>query len=83
MDHGILLAHELQLTQIIVESDSLNAIQAINEGAMGSNMVHIIQGIIQVSVSFKSCLFKHINRSFNSMAHELAQHARRSGFQRL
>ena len=75
LEHGILLAHELQLTRIIVESNSLNAIQAINEGAMGSNMGHIIQGIIQVSVSFKSCLFKHINRSFNSMAHELAQHA--------
>ena len=83
LEHGILLAQELHLARVIVESDSLNAIQAINEGATGSNLGHIIQGILQVSVSFESCLFKHINRSFNTVAHELAQHARRSGLHRL
>lgn len=83
LEHGILLAQELHLARVIVEFDSLNAIQAINEGATGGSLGHILQGILQVSVSFESCLFKHINRSFNTVAHKLAQHARRTGFHRL
>ena len=46
LEHGILFAQELHLAQVIVESDSLNVIQAINEGATGSSMGHIIQGIL-------------------------------------
>lgn len=46
LEHGILFAQELHLTRVIVESDSLNVIQAINEGATGSSMGHIIQGIL-------------------------------------
>ena len=83
LEHGILLAQELHLARVIVESDSLNAVRAINEGATGGSLGHILQGILQVSVSFESCLFKHINRSFNTVAHELAQHARRSSLHRL
>ena len=79
MEHGIIFAQELQLSRVIIESNSLNAIQAINVGATGNSFWHLIQGILQVSDSFESCLFKHINRSFNLVAHELAHYARRSG----
>ena len=74
LEHGILLAQELHLAWVIVESNSLNAIQAINEGATGGSLGHILQGILQVSVSFESCLFKHINRSFNTPWKGVAPH---------
>ena len=83
LEHDILLAQELQLSRVIVEFNSLNAIQVINDGATKSSFGHLIQGILQVSNSFESCLFKHINKSFNSVAHELAQHAQRSSLQHL
>ena len=78
LEHGVLLAQEIQLSRIIIESDSLNAIQAIHDKATGSSYGHIVQGILQVSESFETCLFKHLSRNFNSVAHELAQLARRS-----
>ena len=83
LEHGVLLAQELQLSRVIIESDSLNAIQAVHDKATGSNYGHIVQGILQVSESFETCLFKHLSRNFNSVAHELAQLARRPGTQHL
>nr|POE52991.1 hypothetical protein CFP56_06853 [Quercus suber] len=78
VEQGVVLAQELQLPRVIVESDSSNVIQAIQEKATGSSFGHIIQRILQTCESFESCFFKHLSRNFNSVAHELAQHARRS-----
>ena len=83
LEQGVLLAQELQLSRIILESDSLNVIQAIHDKATGSSYGHIVQGILQASESFESCIFKHLSRNFNTVAHELAQLARRSGTQHL
>ena len=83
LEQGVLLAQELQLPRVIVESDSSNVIQAIQEKATGSSSGHIIQRILQTCESFESCFFKHLSRNFNTVAHELAQHARRSGSQHL
>ena len=83
LEQGVLLAQELQLSRIILESNSLNVIQAIHDKATGSSYGHIVQGILQASESFESCLFKHLSRNFNTVAHELAQLARRSGTQHL
>nr|XP_023876543.1 uncharacterized protein LOC111988969 [Quercus suber] len=83
LEHGALLAQELQLSKVIFELDSLNVIQAVHDKATGSSYGHIVQDILQVSESFETCLFKHLNRNFNSIAHELAQLARRSGTQHL
>ncbi|XP_075674920.1 uncharacterized protein LOC142644128 [Castanea sativa] len=83
LKQGVLLAQELQLPRVIIKSDSSNAIQAIQDKATGSSFEHLIQGILRASVSFENCLFKHLSRNFNTVAHELAQHARRSGTQQL
>ena len=64
---------------VIFESDALAVIQAVNDKAAGSMYGHLIQGILQVCKSFESCHFKHLSRSFNSVTHELAQYARRTG----
>ena len=78
LEQGILFAQELQLPRVIFEFDALAFIQEVNDKAMGSMYGHLIRGILQVSESFESCHFKHLSRSFNSVAHELAQHARRT-----
>ncbi|KAK9983319.1 hypothetical protein SO802_032844 [Lithocarpus litseifolius] len=46
LKQGVLLAQELQLPRVIFESDSLAAIQAINDRAMGNNFGHLIQGFL-------------------------------------
>ncbi|XP_075659148.1 uncharacterized protein LOC142629034 [Castanea sativa] len=79
IEQGVLLAQELQLPQVIVESDSLATIQALNEKATESTFGHLIQGILRVCDSFESYHFKHLSRSYNAVAHELAQYARRTG----
>ena len=42
LEHGVLLAQELQLSRIIIESDSQNAIQVVQDKATGSNYGHIV-----------------------------------------
>ena len=79
LEQGVLFAQELQLPRVIFESDALAVIQAVNDKATGSFYGHLIQGILQNCESFESCHFKHLNRRFNSVAHELAHHARRTG----
>ena len=79
LEQGVLFAQELQLPRVIFESDALAVIQAVNDKDTGSFFGHLIQGILQNCESFESCHFKHLNRRFNSVAHELAQHARRTG----
>ena len=76
MEQGILLAQELQLSQVILESDALVVVQALNDNSTGSELGHILQGIQLVRESFEFCSFKHVNRDFNVVAHELAQLAR-------
>ena len=79
LEQGVLFAQELQLPRVIFESDALAVIQAVNDKATGSLFGHLIHGILQNCESFESYHFKHLNRRFNSVAHELAQHARRTG----
>ena len=79
LEQGVLFAQELQLPRVIFESDALAVIQAVNDKATGSMYGHLIQGILQVCESFESCHFKHLSRSFNSVAHELARYTRRIG----
>ncbi|KAL0012711.1 hypothetical protein SO802_007819 [Lithocarpus litseifolius] len=83
MEHGILLAQEMQLTHVIFESDASNVIDTINDSALGSSVGHIIQDIIQAKASFVFCSFRHLIRDFNYAAHELALLARRTGSHQL
>jgi len=67
------------LPRVVFESNSLAAIQAINDKAIGSTFGHLIQGILQVCDSFESCHFKHLSKNHNTVAHELAQYDWRTG----
>ena len=81
--HGILLARDLQLSQVILESDALVAIQDINNKYTGSSSGNLIMDILHICSSFESCSLQHISRDFNQVAHELAHYARRTGFSQL
>ena len=80
VEQGLLLARELQLSRVMLESDALSVINAINDSTFGAYYGHIIQDISHAQSTFHFCSFKHLNRSFNSAAHELAQFTRRNGY---
>ena len=73
---GVLLAMEMEVTHVIIESDALSIIQAINDGVFGGELGHIIQNIREASSSFSWCSFHHLKREGNRVAHELARVAR-------
>ena len=79
LQDGVLLALELGISHVIVESNALSIIQAINKGVLGGELGHIVQNIKDISSSFSLCSFQHLNRSGNRAAHELARAARDSG----
>ena len=78
MEQGILLAQELHLSRIILESDALAVVQAVNDNSTGNELGHILHGILSMCESFEFCSFRHVNRVFNVVVHELAQLARNS-----
>ena len=39
---GVLLAMEMEVTHVIIESDALSIIQAINDGVFGGELSHIV-----------------------------------------
>ena len=79
LEHGVLLAQDMQLTRVMFECDASNVINAVNDSAIGTPFGHIIQDIIQAQASFSFCSFRHLNRAFNYATHELASFARRNG----
>ena len=79
LQEGVLLASEMGLSKVIFEGDALSIIQAVNEGNVGGDFGHIIQNIRDLSLSFTWCLFQHLNRNGNRVAHDLAKEARWSG----
>ena len=79
LQEGVFLASEMGLSKVIFEGDALSIIQAVNEGNVGGDFGHIIQNIRDLSLSFTWCLFGHLNRNGNRVAHDLAKEARRSG----
>lgn len=56
--HGVMLAQELYLPCVILESDAFVVIQAINGKCTSSSSGHIIQDILHSHNSFESCTFQ-------------------------
>ena len=78
VEQGLVLAKELDLEKIIVEGDSLLTIQAVETMDVRGVAAHIIKGIVQTCSSFQEAKVRHIDRNSNKIAHELAQHAKKS-----
>ena len=79
LQEGVLLASEMGLSHVIVESDALSIIQAIIASDLGGELGHIVQNIKGISSSFSWCSFQHLKRSGYRAAHEFARAARISG----
>ena len=83
LQDGVLLAYDLGLSHVLVESDALSVIQAITCCDIGGDLGHIFQNIKDVSSSFTWCSFQHLKRSGNKAAHEVARAAGSSGVSRV
>ena len=76
---AVSFAKELSIHQMVVEGDSLQVIQAINEARPGRTMYgHVINDIRFLSSSI-SCSFLHVKRKCNRLAHSLARRLRLVG----
>ena len=73
IEEGIKLACELQLSRIILESDSAIAVQALNSRSFGADFGIIRQGALTMLSSFRSWSVKHLKREYNRAAHNIAQ----------
>ena len=76
VEAGVLLAKELGLQQIIIESDSLLAVQSISANEVSGETGHIVQGILSIMDCFSSWQIRHVKRDSNRLAHELALYAK-------
>ena len=76
IEAGILLARELDLQQIVIESDSLATVQCILAKDYSGGLGHIVNGIVNLLDGFAGWQIRHLKRDFNRVAHELAKFAR-------
>ena len=75
---GILLARDMKISQVIIESDAACIVSHINDKLVDGFLGHLYQGITAFLNSFSSWRIKHVKREYNIVAHELAQIARGS-----
>ena len=76
LEHGVLLAQELNLSKVIFESDASSVIAEVSQVNNGGIMGHLVQSIQYVASVFVCCKFCHVKKDCNRAAHELAQFAK-------
>ena len=76
IEQGLMLAQEMDLPQVMIESDALLTILAINQGNIGGEGGHLVEGILQAKALFSCCSCAYLKRDYNMVAHELAQFAK-------
>ena len=76
VEDGILLTHNMKISQIIIESDAISTVSDISAKLVDGSLGHLYQGILVVLSSFSSWKIKHLKREYNKVAHELAHIAR-------
>ena len=78
IEKGVLLAKEMGLQQILLETYALTVAQSLAAGDKGGCLGHFIQGISENLRSFTVWQINHLRRDCNKVVHELAQFAIRS-----
>jgi hypothetical protein len=69
---------------IILASDYLSVVQRLTDSALDrSTLGGVITDIKRIVTSFSSCIFRHISRGLNSVAHLLGRSCENSVFMRL
>ncbi|XBH77885.1 hypothetical protein VPH35_104270 [Triticum aestivum] len=70
----VLLAHDVQVSDVIFASDCLSLVQRINSPMSDCSSVGVVVADIKsMSESFSSVSFKHVRRHLNVPAHVLAK----------
>ena len=77
VENGVLLALEINLMDVIVQSYSLFVVQSVQKEIYGA-LGHIIQGTFSAFSVFRSWKIQHLKRESNRATHEFAQLARTS-----
>ena len=80
LENGVILAHEMNITRVIFESDSLTMVQYVVTMEFGGPLGHIISGIGNSLLHFCSWHLHHLKQDHNRAAHELAQLAKLASF---
>ena len=83
LEHGILLAKEMELTHVILESDALTVVQFIQAKEFNGSLGHLYQGICSLLESFSRWKICHLKRDYNKVAHTLAQYAKCNGLDQI
>ena len=76
LEHGVLLAQDLNISNVIFESDAASVISSVNQACSGGAMGHLVHFIVYAKSAFSCCSFHHVKRTYNMAAHELAQFAK-------
>ena len=79
VNEGVRLAMELELQQVIVESNSAGVVEAFNESDCDDEFGMVIQGSLELVRSFRSWKVRYLKREYNRAAHVLAQFAKAAG----
>ncbi|KAK9989340.1 hypothetical protein SO802_029579 [Lithocarpus litseifolius] len=76
IEEGVVLACELKLSNVILESDSIVVIQTLVSKSDYGDIGPIIQGSLTRLGSFSSWTARHLKRDYNKVAHDLAKVSR-------
>ena len=76
LEHGVLLAQELNISNVIFESDAASVISSVTHDCNGGVMGHLVHSIVSAKSVFSRCSFHHVKRIYNRAAYELAQFAK-------
>ena len=76
LEHGALLAQEMNISKVIFESDASYVISAVSQACHGGIMGHLVHSIQFAKSVFSCCSFNHVKRDYNRAAHEPAQFAK-------
>ena len=75
IQEGCLLAKDMGLSHIVIESDAQSVVQAVQMGRYeGPSVGNIIQSIVELLSSFPQGQIKYCPRESNKVAHLLARH---------
>ena len=72
LENCVILAHEMNIPWVIIESDSLSTVQSVNAKKKGRVLGHIFRGIQSSLLHFCSWSLHHLKRDHKRAAHELA-----------
>ncbi|XP_075655169.1 uncharacterized protein LOC142625383 [Castanea sativa] len=72
----LLFAKDIDIRDIVVQSDSLILVKALNGTSVPPSAISVVvQGILDLSLSFRKVEFSHVKRQGNRSAHVVAKHA--------